>query len=180
MSALVFAGGAQFAAVGVLASGGSAVAAVVSGLVLNLRYLAFGAAVAPRLQPGALRRALAAHLLVDESAALALAEPDRARAERVYWACGASIFVAWNVGSFLGARFGDAVGDPAVLGLDAALPAALMAMVAPQLSSRAARISAGAGAAVAVGLSAVASAGVATVGGGLGAVVALLVARAGR
>ncbi|HEY8373517.1 MAG TPA: AzlC family ABC transporter permease, partial [Pseudonocardiaceae bacterium] len=45
MSLVVFAGGSQFMAVGVVAAGGSPVAAVLAGLVLNARHLPFGLAV---------------------------------------------------------------------------------------------------------------------------------------
>ena len=47
MSALVFAGSAQFAATAVLTAGGGAVAAIVAGVLLNARYLPMGIALAP-------------------------------------------------------------------------------------------------------------------------------------
>jgi 4-azaleucine resistance transporter AzlC len=152
MSVIVFAGGSQLAAIGVIGAGGSAVAAVASGLLLNSRYAGFGLAAAPKLARGRSLgyRLAAAHWLIDESAALALAQPDAARATRVFWWSGVVIFVAWNAGTAVGAVAGAALGDPAAIGLDAAFPAGLLALVAPQLGSRRARIAAGAGATIAL------------------------------
>jgi predicted branched-subunit amino acid permease len=75
-SLLVFAGSAQFAAVGVLGAGGSALAAVGTGLMLNLRFVALGTSVSPYLPRRRWARALASQWLVDEPAAVALAQPD--------------------------------------------------------------------------------------------------------
>src|SRR5512139_548049 len=68
MSTLVFAGGSQFLAVGLLAAG-SPIAAIVGGLLLNARHLPFGLAVADVLAGSWARRMLGAHLLIDESVA---------------------------------------------------------------------------------------------------------------
>lgn len=144
MSLTVFAGGAQFAAVGVTAAGGAPVAGVAAGLLLNTRYAAFGLAVAPALGPlGLLRRLVAAHLLIDESAALALSQlgdPDNATARRrarlAFWATGLGVYLTWNLGTFLGAVAGGVLADPTALGLDAAFPAGFLALLAPQLRDR--------------------------------------------
>src|SRR5262245_39832900 len=97
MSIVVFAGGSQLAAVGVIGAGGSPVAAVASALLLNARYVGLGIAVAPRLAEGSLvRRAIGAHLLIDETGALALAQRDPALARRALWISGLAIFVLWN------------------------------------------------------------------------------------
>ena len=173
MSSLVFAGGSQFAALGVLASGGSALAAVASGLLLNARYAAFGAALSELLPAGPMRRLAAAHLLIDESAAMALAEPDAARARRTYWGAGVAIFVLWNLGTAAGVWAGSRMGDPAAFGLDAALPAAMLAILAPMLRTEQARLAAAAGGAVALVLAMFAPAGVPVMGASFGAVVAL-------
>src|SRR5207253_8051061 len=71
MSALVFAGSAQFAALGVIAAGGSVLTAVFAGALLNLRFVATGIAVARSLPGGRLRRAVLAQLSIDESYAMA-------------------------------------------------------------------------------------------------------------
>src|SRR3954465_11118487 len=74
MSAIVYAGAAQFTAIAILASGGTVAAAVVAAALMNTRYLPMGAAVAPSLPGGPLRRALQAQTLVDASWALAARE----------------------------------------------------------------------------------------------------------
>jgi 4-azaleucine resistance transporter AzlC len=149
MSTLVFAGGAQFMAVGLLAAG-NPLAAVVAGLLLNARHLPFGLAVADVLGGRWTTRLVGSHLMVDESVAFAMAQPDPARRRRAYWLTGTCLFVAWNTGSVLGVLLGGAAGDPATLGLDAAFPAGLLALLLPSLRDRDTAAVAGVGAAVAV------------------------------
>ncbi|MFI6843826.1 AzlC family ABC transporter permease [Kitasatospora sp. NBC_00085] len=150
MSVLVFAGGSQFAAVGVVLSGGGALAAVATGLVLNARLLPFGFTVAGVLDGPWWRRLLGAQLLTDESVAFALLQPDRRRRRAAFWLCGVALFVVWNAAVVLGAAAGGLIGDTDALGLDAAFPAVLLALVLPSLTDPRTRAAALAGAAVAV------------------------------
>lgn len=150
MSLLVFAGGAQFMAVGIVAAGGGPVAAVVAGLVLNARHLPFGLAIGDVLGRGPVARLIGSHLLIDETVAFALAQRDPARARAAYWACGVAMFGAWNVAVVAGALAGQSIGDPGAFGLDAAFPAALLALVLPKLADRATRRAALLGAAIAL------------------------------
>ncbi|MFI8081286.1 AzlC family ABC transporter permease [Kitasatospora sp. NPDC086009] len=150
MSVFVFAGGAQFAAVGVLLSGGGALAAVATGLVLNARLLPFGFTVSDVLDGPWWRRLLGAQLLTDESAAFALLQSDRRRRRAAFWVCGAALFVVWNASVVVGALAGGLIGDTDALGLDAAFPAVLLALVLPSLTDRRTRAAALAGAVVAV------------------------------
>ena len=150
MSVLVFAGGAQFAAVGAVLAGGGAAAGVVAGLVLNARLLPFGFAVGDVLGPGRLRRCLGAHLVTDESVAFTVRQPDAAARRAAFWTCGLALFVCWNVAVVAGALLGGLVGDTDALGLDAAFPAVLLALVVPSLRRPDTRVAALAGAAVAV------------------------------
>jgi 4-azaleucine resistance transporter AzlC len=175
LSLLVFAGGAQFAAVGVLAAGGSALAAVASGLLLNTRYVAFGLTVAPLLGPSRWRRALGTLLLTDEAAALALAQADPRDAPRVYWTTGAVLYVVWNAGTLAGALAGKALGDPMALGLDAAFPAGFLALLAPLVRSRRAVAAALAGVALALALTPLVPPGIPVLGAALGALGGLAV-----
>jgi predicted branched-subunit amino acid permease len=150
MSPAVFAGGAQFAALYIALGGGAATAAAVAGLVLNLRLLPFGFAVADVLDRRWPARLLGCHLIVDESVAFALAQRDPARRRAVFWACGALLFVTWNLGTVLGVLAGRAVGNPDALGLDAASPMVLLALVLPALREPAVRWAALMGAAIAL------------------------------
>jgi branched chain amino acid efflux pump len=132
MSATTFAGSAQFAAVSVLAAGGAPTAAIAAALLLNARYLPIGITVAPWLEGGFWSRLLHAHLMVDESWAVA-AEGEGRWNQRVLLAAGAGIWIAWVVGTTVGILFGNVVGDPARLGVDAAFPALFLTLLVPQL-----------------------------------------------
>lgn len=149
MSVLVFAGGAQFMAVGVL-SAGNPVAAVLAGLLLNARHLPFGMAVADAVGSGRAAQFIGSHLLVDEAVAFAMAESEPARRRAAYWLTGSMLFVLWQIGTVLGVLLGSAAGDPATLGLDAAFPAGLLALTLPSLRDRQTRHAALAGGAIAV------------------------------
>src|SRR3954470_16014126 len=65
MSAFVFAGSAQFASTAVLSAGGGAGAAIAAGILLNIRYIPMGIALAPSLSGGKLRRAAIGQGLID-------------------------------------------------------------------------------------------------------------------
>ncbi|ANY09556.1 AzlC family ABC transporter permease [Pseudonocardia sp. HH130630-07] len=149
MSALVFAGGAQLLVTGVLAAGGGIWAAVAAGLVLNLRHLPFGLALARHLG-GGWSRVPAAHLVTDESTAFVLARTDGApgRPRRAFLTLGVIKYLFWQAGTAGGLLLGAAVPDPSAFGLDAAFPAALLAMLVPMLRRIDARRVAGAAAAV--------------------------------
>src|SRR3978361_1584841 len=71
MSVFVFAGGAQFLVVGLISGGSGAAAAVIATLVLNARHIAYGLSLSRVLKGGRLRRALASHVMIDESTAFA-------------------------------------------------------------------------------------------------------------
>lgn len=150
LSLLVFAGGAQFAAVGVILAGGSAFAAVLAGLILNARMLPFGFAIGDALGGGLRSKLLGAHLITDESTAFALRETDPRRRRAAFWLCAVTLFTSWNIAVVLGALAGDALGDTDALGLDAAFPAVLLALVLPALRDRRTRDCALLGAVLAV------------------------------
>jgi len=149
MSTVVFAGGAQFLAVGLIAAG-NPLAAVFAGLLLNARHLPFGLAVSATVGDRWRDRIIGSHLMTDEVVAFTLREPDPARRRRTYWIIGITLFTSWNLGTALGVLLGGATGDPATLGLDAAFPAGLIALILPSLKDRATRTVALTGAAVAV------------------------------
>jgi 4-azaleucine resistance transporter AzlC len=149
MSLVVFAGGAQFMAVGLLAAG-NPFAAVAAGLLLNARHLPFGLALAGTIGPRWRQKLLGSHLMTDESVAFALKEPDPARRHRTYWTVAVTLFCTWNAGTVLGVWLGSIAGDPQTYGLDAAFPAGLIALILPTLRDRDTRAVALAGATVAV------------------------------
>lgn len=150
MSLLVFAGGAQFSAVGVVLAGGGPVAAVATGLLLNTRHLPFGFAVADVLGTSPVTKAIGAHIMVDEAVAFTLAQTEPDARRRAFWMSGLGLFGAWNLAVLAGALAGQAIDDTDAFGLDAAFPAVLLALVLPALREKQTRAAAMAGALVAI------------------------------
>jgi 4-azaleucine resistance transporter AzlC len=136
MSLLVFTGASQFAAVGIVAAGGTGAAAVGSALLLAARNSVYGLALARILEGSLPRRLVAAHFVLDESTAMATAQPDRHAQVRAFWYSGLLTFVFWNVGTLAGALSGGAINDPGALGLDAAFPAGFVVLLGPHLRTR--------------------------------------------
>lgn len=178
-SSLVFTGSAQFAAVGVLDDGGGAATAIGAGLLLNLRCLAFGVLLAPALTGSAGVRALLAQLVIDESTAVATVQDERRWQRYGFLAGGLAVFGMWNLTTLAGVLLASG-GDGFIrdLGLDAAVPAAFLALLWPRLvgddGRRAQRI-AGVGALVTVVAIPLAPAGVPILLSGVG----VLAARSG-
>lgn len=162
MSATTLAGSAQFAAVSVLAAGGSALVAVLAGAMLNARYAVMGLSAAPALAGPAWSRLVLAQLVVDESWAIAHVgdgELDRGR----LIGAGLVLFGAHVTSTAVGAFGVGVLGDPMKLGLDAAFPAMFLALLWPHLGQPAARRVAAVGAVVALAVTPLAQPGVAIV-----------------
>jgi 4-azaleucine resistance transporter AzlC len=150
MSVLVFAGGAQFAAAGVVLAGGGPAAAVLAGLVLNARLLPYGFAVAGVAGDAWWTRLLGAHLIVDESLAFTLRQRGPVQRRAAFWTCGLALFGCWNAAVALGALAGTVMRDTGAFGLDAVFPTVLLALVLPSLADRGTRNAALLGAVIAV------------------------------
>ncbi|GAA1817215.1 AzlC family ABC transporter permease [Planosporangium flavigriseum] len=136
LSLLLFSGGSQFALVGVLGAGGTAVAAAGTAVLLGSRNALYGLRLAPLLKVRGIKKAGAAQLVIDESTAMAVGR-DSGRAARLgFWATGLSVFVLWNLGTLLGGIGAQALSSPEALGLDAAVPAAFLALLAPRMRAR--------------------------------------------
>jgi len=180
MSLLVFAGGAQFAAVGVVLAGGSPVAAVAAGALLNTRLFPYGLAVADVLGARWWTRLLGAHVVTDESVAFALRGADPARRRSGFWACGVALFAVWNVAVLLGVLAGSAVKNTAAFGLDATFPAVLLALALPTLTDRRTRAAALCGGSAAVALTPFLPAGLPVLAGLAGLAVGWRRRRAGN
>lgn len=158
MSATTFAGSAQFAVISVLGAGGTLVAAVAAAVLLNARYGPMGLAAAHTFSGGRLRRVLESQLLVDES--WAVSQQDGRFDRRRMLGAGMVLYVGWLGGTALGVVAGTGLGDPAVLGLDAAFPALFLALMVPLIKSRNALAAAVAGAGLALLLTPLTPAGV--------------------
>lgn len=138
LSLLMFSGGSQFALIGVLASGGAAAggSAIAGAALLGVRNALYAMRMSPIVGGPWWRTALAAQLTIDESTAVATAQP-RVRGQRLgFWLTGGLIFVGWNLTTLAGALLGDLVGDVRQYGLDAAAAAAFLGLLWPRLRQR--------------------------------------------
>jgi 4-azaleucine resistance transporter AzlC len=152
MSVFVFAGAAQFGSTAVLASGGSALTAILAGIMLNARFLPMGIAVAKALRGGAFRRALQGQTIVDASWAAAhqgggVFDP------KILMGATIPQYPAWVLGTAIGALGANKLGDPKALGLDAVFPAFFLGLLLEEaLRSPTARVVAVSGALIALAL----------------------------
>lgn len=176
IATVVLAGSSEFVFVGILVAGGIPIVAALAGLLLNTRNFGYGLAVGKHLGRG-LPMFLGAHLINDESAAIAGAEPEPRRARAAFFLSGAAVLISWPLGSQLGVAIGQVVADPGALGLDAALPALLAALALPALRKSSTLISALLGGGLALAVSPVLPAGLPILMGLLGVVVVEVVQR---
>ena len=160
MSLLTFTGASQFTFVSVIASGGTAAAGLPPALLLAARNGIYALSLRDVLHGGRLRRAVDAHLVIDESTAMAHAQSEHPEKRRAFLLTGLGILLCWNLGTLAGALAGGAIADPGTLGLDAIFPAVFLALLVPQIRSRRAVGAALLGAAIALALLPVAPAGV--------------------
>src|SRR5919198_1844532 len=159
MSATTFAGSAQFAAASIMHAGGTAAAAILAAVLLNVRYAPMSISVADLFGGAAPKRLVQSQPIVDEAWALAARGGGRLDGD-VLLGAGLLIYPSWIGGTALGVLGGGFLGDPARLGLDAAFPALFLALLLPQLRSRRAVAAALAAAALALALVPVTPAGI--------------------
>jgi predicted branched-subunit amino acid permease len=152
LSLFVFTGASQFALIGVVASGGAPMSGAATALMLGTRNTLYGLKLASLLGLRGTRRVAGAQLLIDESTAMALKAKDPKDAPFGFFATGFGVFAFWNLATFIGALAGDTLGDTRKYGLDAAVPAAFLALLWPRLSTWLARLTALAAAALALSL----------------------------
>lgn len=177
MSLLVFTGASQFAVVGVISTGGSAAAALAPALLLAARNAVYGLSLVPALRGRLIARAAMSQMVIDETTAMARAQPDRESARHAFLATGFAVFICWNLGTLAGALAGSTLGDPRRYGLDAMFPAAFLALLAPQLRRPGAPAAAVSGALIALALVPFTQAGVPILAASLGVIPGLIVLR---
>ena len=98
--------------------------------------------------------------MIDETAAVALAQPTRRSVRIGFAVTGLSLYVLWNLTTLLGALGAEAIGDTDAWGLDAAGPAVFLALLAPMLKTATERAVAGLAVLLGLGLLPVLPAGV--------------------
>ncbi len=180
MSVIVFAGAAQFAAVGYVAGGLPWIGVVLLTGLLNARHLLYSASLAPWLQDVPRpRRAVMAHVLTDEAFALSMAHFRRLGRtdERGYW-IGAILatFIPWNLATLAGVVVGGSIPDPNQFGVDVIFPAAMIGLAVGLVTGRRELVAAIVGGGIAVVVALLVSPSVGIVAGGvLGPAVGLMV-----
>ena len=135
LSLLTFSGASQFAVVGVMGAGGSALSGIATASLLGIRNGLYGLRMAPILQVRGFKRVLAAQITIDESTGVAIGQEERgvAAMKQGFWLTGFGVYFFWNLFTLAGALGAQAMGDPSAWGLDAAVPAAFLGLVWPRL-----------------------------------------------
>jgi predicted branched-subunit amino acid permease len=142
LSLLTFSGASQFAVVGVLGAGGTAISGITTASLLGIRNALYGMRMAPIMKFRGLKRVVGAQLTIDESTGVALGQSERGidAMRQGFWLTGIGVYLFWNLFTVLGALGAQAMGDPAAWGLDAAVPAAFLGLVWPRLTNKKERI----------------------------------------
>ncbi|MFJ2171298.1 AzlC family ABC transporter permease [Streptomyces sp. NPDC087851] len=152
LSLLVFTGASQFALVGALAAGGNPLTAAAGAFFLGVRNAFYGLRLSQLLRlPGPVRP-FAAQGVIDETAAVALAQPTRRAARIGFTVTGLTLYTLWNLTTLAGALGAEALGDTDAWGLDAAGPAVFLALLAPMLRTTTERAVAGLSVVLGLGL----------------------------
>lgn len=138
LSLLTFTGASQFAVIGVIGAGGSALTGIATASLLGFRNAIYSMIMKPILEVSGLKKLLATQITIDESVAVSTAEEVRgvAAMRQGFWLTGGGVFLLWNIFTLLGAIGAQAIGDPSAWGLDAAVPAAFLGLVWPRLKNR--------------------------------------------
>jgi predicted branched-subunit amino acid permease len=136
LSVLMFTGASQFALIGVVGAGGSVWAGAVTAALLGSRNGLYGLRLSSLLELRGWRRPAAAHFVIDETTAMAIGQDAPPSSRYAFWSTGLLLFVFWNTGTVIGALATHAIPDPKAFGLDAAPPAAFLALLAPRLRAR--------------------------------------------
>jgi len=161
LSLLAFSGASQFAVVGVMGAGGTAIAAIATASLLGVRNMLYALRMAPLLHVSGFRKVVAAQVTIDESTGVALSQ-EKLGTEAMkqgFWLTGFGVYFFWNIFTLLGALGAKAMGNPSAWGLDAAVPAAFLGLVWPRLTNKLERALAVGALVLAVLLSPVLSAG---------------------
>lgn len=135
LSLLTFSGASQFAVVGVMGAGGSALSGIATASLLGIRNGLYGLRMAPILNVRGIKRVIAAQITIDESTGVAIGQEDLGNEamKHGFWLTGFGVYIFWNFFTLLGSLGAQAMGNPAAWGLDAAVPAAFLGLVWPRL-----------------------------------------------
>ncbi len=139
MNVIVFAGASQLAAVDLLTKDAPSVIIILTGLIINLRFLLYSAASSSYLKKSHIFiKIFTAHTLTDQSYAVTSAHDEQLKttSEKIYFTLGASLCMSifWNFFVLSGFYFGNII--PQSLSLDFAVPLSFMALTIPSLVTK--------------------------------------------
>ena len=138
LSALVYAGAAQFIICALLVAGTPISVIVLTTFIVNLRHLLLSMTLAPQFTKYSLLKNISiGTLLTDESFGVAYNKVTRGEKLTDSWMMGLNItaYISWVVSCMLGASFGKWISSPEVFGLDFALTAMFLALLVLQLEN---------------------------------------------
>ncbi|MFC4172335.1 AzlC family ABC transporter permease [Microvirga sp. GCM10011540] len=131
MSALVFAGGAQFAAIETWVHPAPIAALAFATFLINVRHVLMGASLSPKIRLSRAQEFFAFYFMTDESWALSERRALDRPVTGAYWvAMAAALYVNWVASTAVGAVLGSFLGDPARLGADFAFTALFIGLIA--------------------------------------------------
>ena len=144
LSLALFSGASQFAVIGVMGAGGSAISAIATGALLGIRNGLYAMRMTPILKLSGVRKILGAQITIDESTGVALSQENRGLPAMRYgfFATGIGVYIFWNLFTLIGALSASSIGDISAWGLDAAVPAAFLGLLWPRLNSSRSRVAA--------------------------------------
>lgn len=134
MSVAVFAGGAQFSAVGLFGVGAASITIIITTLLLNIRHVLYGLSLGRTIRLSWPQRLLSAHFLTDEAYGVTVAAGETSFS--YLFGAELGMFVAWNAATFVGAQLGAGIPDPAQYGIDFVFPLAFLALLIPLIRKR--------------------------------------------
>jgi 4-azaleucine resistance transporter AzlC len=156
MSALVFAGSAQFIAVSLIASGAGLVVVLATTLVVNLRHMLYSASLLPYVRHLPQRwKVPLAFWLTDESFAVVhrhYLDSQTPQTHKHWYFIGSclAMYSNWVLCTLIGAALGSSLPGMAGWGLDFAMVATFVGIVVPLLRTRPMLLAASVAAAVAL------------------------------
>ncbi|NJL02644.1 MAG: AzlC family ABC transporter permease [Spirulinaceae cyanobacterium SM2_1_0] len=141
MSAFVFAGSAQFIAIGMLAASSGWLLVVLTTLVVNLRHLLYAASLVPHVQSlSSPWKVALGFLLTDESFAVASRRYDQSDASPhkhwYYLGAASAMYLNWQICTLLGITLGQTLPNAAAWGLDFAMSVTFIGMTIPYLKTK--------------------------------------------
>ncbi len=139
MDFIVYAGASQLAAVDLMTKNAASLIVILTGLIINLRFLLYSAALSPIVQrSNFLIKLFCAHTLTDQAYAVMSANDHKLKsatdATQFYLGASVCMFIAWHTSVYAGYVFGNFA--PASLSLDFAVPLSFVALVIPTIKNK--------------------------------------------